>query len=274
MDICIDYKEIFASRLSVPPGPFADCYAFSIHKAGSSLLHGMIDAVCAKVGIPSINIPDTLFNYGIHEEMWCADNAILELVKPGYVYFGFRVFPKIFADRYIGIKEKKSVLLVRDPRDALVSQYFSFGRKDFSHVLPARNAEALVEKWMTTASLTIDKYVLSQAQDYLRKMNAYRDLLCLQNENVLLRRYEDIYYNKVGFIRDTFNHFGICIEKSILDEVAASNDIRPAVEDPSKHIRKGTPGDHKEKLSPQTIRDLNAIFKETAAFFGYNLGEC
>ena len=74
-----------------------------------------------------------------------------------------------------------------------------------------------------------------------------------------------------NFLADIFTHFNIAVESDVLDEVAARNDIRPEVEDISKHIRKGTPGDHVNKLRPETITKLNDIFCETCAFYGYDL---
>ena len=53
--------------------------------------------------------------------------------------------------------------------------------------------------------------------------------------------------------------------------MAAQNDIRPVEEDMSKHIRKGTPGDHREKLQKETIAKLNDIFRDTCSFYGYDL---
>ena len=47
------------------PGEFAACFAFSYHKAGSTLMHNMIQEVCASAAIPALNIPGVLFDEGV-----------------------------------------------------------------------------------------------------------------------------------------------------------------------------------------------------------------
>jgi len=58
---------------------------------------------------------------------------------------------------------------------------------------------------------------------------------------------------------------------SIIAKVAADNDVRPATEEVGKHIRKGAPGDHREKLKPETIDALNAQFRDIGQRYGYAL---
>jgi hypothetical protein len=88
---------------------------------------------------------------------------------------------------------------------------------------------------------------------------------------VLLRHYEEIYFDKRTFLTDIFAHFGVSVPIEVIEKVAAQNDIRPAKEDISKHIRKGTPGDHREKLRYETIAKLNNIFRDICRFYGYDL---
>jgi Sulfotransferase domain len=264
----IDYQKIFETKL-VPPGSFPDCYAFSIHKAGSTLMHKMIGEVCDSACIPGISIPDILFKEGVFEKDWADDEQILDLIASGRIYYGYRHLPKVFLNESLHLRDKKSVLLVRDPRDALVSQYFSYGGKNISHKLPDKNKEAFLEKAQATAHMEIDQYVLSNFAGYRNKLNAYKDNLNF--DNVLLFKYEDIYFDKRKFLGDIFIHFGIEVEPKLLDEIAAKHDVRPEVEDAAKHIRKGTPGDYVNKLRPETTDKLNKIFAEICVWYGYDL---
>ena len=54
------------------------------------------------------------------------------MIVPGRVYGGFRSMPLVFAQSELYRRSRK-ILLVRDPRDALVSEYFSLA---YSHGLP------------------------------------------------------------------------------------------------------------------------------------------
>lgn len=257
------------NRLMPAAGDFPACFAFSIHKAGSSLMHSMIAAVCNKTGIPSISIPDILFVEGIVENEWQNDPGIARALTDGRVYLGFRALPPLLqVDDSLALT-RKSVLLVRDPRDALVSQYYSFGGKHLSHRLPTKNTDQFLERTKATADLEIDEYVLTFAPQYLAKLRAYRDHLDFST--VLLRRYEDIFFDKRNFLEEIFRHFGLQVDADAIREVAEAHDIRPATEQVGQHIRKGTPGDHREKLQPATIARLDEMFREIGLFYGYGL---
>jgi Sulfotransferase domain len=264
----IDYKALLEKKIT-HQGDFPECYAFSIHKAGSTLMHTMIGQVCNLANIPGISIPDILFKEGLFEKDWGNDENILNLITPGRIYYGFRHLPKVLLNGSLHLTDRKAVLLIRDPRDALVSQYFSFGGKNISHKLPDKNKETFLEKAQINSHMDIDQYVLHASKNYHEKLKAYKDNLNF--ENVLLFKYEDIYFDKRKFLEDIFKHFGIEVELNVLDVVAAKNDIRPESEDVAKHIRKGQPGDYVTKLMPETIIKLNDIFAETCAWYGYEL---
>lgn len=248
---------------------FPACFAFSQHKSGSTLMNKMIQEVCHDGHIPGISIPDKFFKLNIDPVDWENDEKLIELIKPGRIYYGFRHLPNFLLDERVRLDEKKSVLLIRDPRDALVSQYFSVGGKFVSHTLPEKNKESFLKKLQSTAHMDIDEYVLHAAILHSTRLTAYKDNLNFNN--VLLFKYEDVYYNKRKFLFDIFKHFNIAVESNVLEEVATRNDIRPEEEDHSQHIRKGTPGDHLNKLRPETIRKLNEIFFEACEWFGYDL---
>lgn len=264
----MDYQDVLSS---LPPrdGEFESCFAFSVHKSGSSMMHAMIGAVCRRAQIPAVSIPDMMFANGVVDAEWTDDQDILPAFARNLLYFGFRYLPKVLLSPDLDLHSKRFVLLVRDPRDALVSQYYSFGRKSGSHVAPKNNPEKFLEVMAKTPDVSLDDYVRDSALALLRKLTAYRDNLDFSHG--LLRRYEDVYFDKETFLAEIFDHFGIAVPSAIIADVARAHDIRPEKEDETKHIRKGTPGDHAEKLQPATIAALNDTFRDVAAFYGYAL---
>lgn len=262
------YREAIEGRLG-PKGGFPACFAMSIHKAGSTLLHNMVRMACRRQRIPCANIPTLLFNEGVPDAQWNVDESLLECFQDGRVYVGFRMLPPIFHRPSI-LLERPVVLLVRDPRDALVSQYFSFAGSRPSHRAPQKNARRFIENIQSRADVDIDEYVLDAADTYLQKMVAYRH--ALDFDRVLLRRYEDIYFEKRAFLQEIFRHFGLEIRPGIVTEVAREFDVRPRRERPGLHIRKGEPGDHRGKLRPATIERLDATFADVCREYGYDLG--
>lgn len=262
-----NYIDLIESRLP-QPGTFEPLFAFSVHKAGSTLMHTMINEVCHASGIPVISIPDILFHEGYLEE-WQDDPAVGALMTPGRVYIGFRNLPGFMKADPTVLNGRRSVLLVRDPRDALVSLFYSMGGKHVSHNLPKKNPEAFLNRVSTTAHMEIDEFVTTASTGYLKKLLNYRDTLDF--DHVLLRRYEDIYYDKCTFLIEIFEHFGLAADPEAIQSVARKNDIRPEQETLGAHIRKGQPGDYKEKLQPETIAFLNNRFRDVATGFGYHL---
>lgn len=208
------YKEFIVNKLPQPQ-QFEEVFAFSVHKAGSTLMHNMIAQVCRRSEISSISIPDRMFLEGFSDE-WQNDSEMCELFTPGRVYYGYRPLPTFMIDEKFKLHEKRAVLLIRDPRDALVSQYFSLGGKYISHRVPNKNKEAFLDRLRKTADLDINQYVLQAARDYLGKLSLYRSSLSFAN--VLLRRYESIFMDKQTFLAEIFEHFGLTLARyCILD---------------------------------------------------------
>jgi hypothetical protein len=267
---------ISMSRLSVildgkmpAPGDFPASFAFSIHKAGSSLMFGMIQVVCEVEGIPTISLPDILFQEGIRDADWNEDTSLTKYLSAGRLYIGFRYFPGLMMDKSLALHEKKSVLLVRDPRDALVSQYFSFSGDYFSHPIPKTSGEGFVAENARYAGIGIDGYVVRVAVEHKAKLLAY--LANLNPGLTRVFRYEEAYFDKESFLRGIFDYFCLSAGDDAIRTAVAMFDIRPAEEDVEAHIRKGSPGDHKEKLQPETIEWLTEYFDDVCAALGYDL---
>lgn len=248
------------------PGNFIKCFAFSIHKCGSSLMNKMIKEVCNIEKIPYLDIPTPMFENGLGPS-WQKDDGILKFIKDGYIYLGYRNLPPVFKDK-IDFSNSPSVLLIRDPRDALVSQYFSL-RPGGSHKLPKIGAKEFVEKRKDVIGMNINEYVINKASLSKQKFIDYKNIV--NKGNVKVFYYEDIFFNKQEFLQKIFEHFNIIVETQNINLVAKKNDIIPLEEDKSKHIRKGFPGDHRDKLTKDTIDKLNLIFSDVAEFYGYDL---
>lgn len=261
------YYDLLTSEIPETKAGVDPCYAFSVHKCGSTLMHSMIKSVCSASDIPSTNVPTVMHSEGILPRDWGQDVSLLKAFGLPALHYGFRFLPPSLASPKLNLKSRRTVLLVRDPRDALVSQYFSYGKKDGSHVVPQKMKAAMERSMERNSGLNIDEYVLQEAPKLSRKLEAYRRHLNF--ENCLVCRYEDVYFDKQSFLAEIFTHFGIDVPANVIVSTAAEHDVRPAQEDPSRHIRKGTPGDHAEKLQPETISALNDLFRDIGAFYCY-----
>jgi hypothetical protein len=247
-----------------PPGNFHSFYVFALHKSGSSLLNNMLDTALRRAGVSQIAIPDVAFAAGL------PDDPILNpedlVFDNGYCYRGFRIFPSYL--RNFDITKNKKILLVRDPRDMMVSYYFSMSQ---SHVIPDFGPirEELISKRGALREVSINEFCLANFDVFRKAFKSYR---CLFGSELRLYRYEDVVFNKLEWLDDMLWYLGFVLSLDDRKRIADENDIRPATERPEEHIRQVTPGNYQKHLSETTIQRLNYEFRDILVQFHYNDG--
>ena len=98
-------------------------------------------------------------------------------------------------------------------------------------------------------------------------MLAYAPLL--DSPTLTLLKYEHYIFRKSALIALVAERFGWRASPELVARILAWADSRPDVEDPKAFVRRVTPGDHKEKLKPETIARLNEILAPTLELFDY-----
>jgi hypothetical protein len=157
------------------------------------------------------------------------------------------------------------ILHLRDPRDVLVSLYYS---EAFSHSvikgvfdLGRKERNEIVEKG-------IDAFVLTRAVEFNNKYAEYRCLL--GRPDVVFVKYEDLVCNLSAWLGAVAKNFDIvdikCIEK-ICDKYRQEFIVRR--ENIYAHKRKIMPGDYLEKLKPETIAQLNSVLADNLVAYDY-----
>jgi Sulfotransferase domain len=243
------------------PGNSPSFFVFALHKSGSVMQDKIITEICACVGIPAISVSVAAFNQGIREEFLTRDICQI-FAKNGYCFYGFRTLPFYF-DGFDFTKFKK-ILLIRDPRDILVSHYFSIQK---SHGLPPGElGEALLKKRHKLMAMDINDYALEQAPMFQKIIQRYT---MIEDEKFKLFRYEDVIFNKQQWVSEILRFLNFEIEESQAYEIAKKQDIFPQEENEKSHIRKVTPGDHQEKLKTSTIKSLNETFEDILLKYNY-----
>lgn len=238
-------------------------FVFSVPKSGSTLLMQMLMDVCKQKKIPVVDLATEIFNLGIQPTMLTKDiNTIWK--EQGYAYLGFRsFFPAIDFD----FNQTKNILLVRDPRDMLVSLYFSI---KYSHVEPADagsgNSIRINRERLKTVD--INQSVLEMAKTYKKYFQDY--LTKLPTETTRVYRYEDVIFKKKEWLEDMLAFLNIELPIQTIRKIANKYDIRPGKEDPHKHIRQIVPGNYKSHLKPATVEKLDDLFKPIMEYFLYN----
>jgi hypothetical protein len=243
-------------------------FVYGVRKSGSSIFNSMVHALAMRQQLHWVDVPGDLFKGGVTVGAWQGDAGLAGLLRPGNVYGGFRNFPAGFIDAPLHRASPK-VLLVRDPRDALVSEYFS---NAYSHSLPAAGdaRSQMLDLRREALQQPIEDYVLARADAMTHTLEEYLPLLA----DPLLRvfRYEDVIARKRVLLTEVGRHFGWAVEPDYLDKVLSWADQQPAEEDPTRFVRKVTPGDHLDKLRPDVIRELDRRLAPVLGAYGY--AEC
>lgn len=241
---------------------------FSLNKAATQFTKKLLKQSALENGITAVHINEyaffTEFPYltGLTEEEMASYQHIF---KPrGYLYSAFGGFvpgiPNL--DKY------KVVLMIRDPRDILVSWYYSIA---YSHSIPPETSnrhDEYVEHRISARELTVDEHVVSQSERVFDILHRYRELLVKQYPHVFVTSYEEMTTDFEGWLRRLLEACDLQISESLFERFIAYNrKIQPPDENKYQHIRKGKPGDYLEKLNPDTIAYLNEKFSPILAAF-------
>jgi hypothetical protein len=275
LDLCVDLAD--GRRVSfqaAAPGTAAEtCFILGIRKCGSSIMNSMVADLARVNHRHFMDVAGRFFEANVPERTWRVDPAARTLLVAGQVHGGFRAMPLAFA-RHPLYENARKILLVRDPRDALVSEYFS---NAYSHSVPEHGtehaggenaAEDMLALRRAALQASIEAYVVRQAPALNRTFMDYEDAAADPNTKIF--RYETVILAKRQWVRDIARHFGWPLpDDNLLDGMMGWADVVPEDEQPERFIRKVWPGDHKVKLGPDVVDRLNDILAPAMRLFAY-----
>ena len=211
-------------------------YIYSTWKTGSSFTNKFFKNICNESRIPFLFLPEKC-NIGMINKFKKKNN--------NYVIFPNRVPP----DKYL--KNERYLIQLRDPRDILVSAYFSV---KYSH------GYNLPESYYSD----INKFILERSYIFV---NRNKNLFDSLNYNSKYIFYEDMVCNFKFWANEIFDEFSINnnIRDKIINKFSKEFDSFPK-ENIHKHKRQMKPGDYKNKLSKETIFKINLILKDYIDF--------
>ena len=259
-------KTIFTLPRTKAPD-MRSVYVFSLPKAGSVLLDNIMRGLSEQVGVTYVSLMGEFFKLGLAEQdVPSATSKVF--ADNGYCFGGFRAYPKTF--EIPNLATRKSIFLLRDPRDMLVSHYFSMRS---SHPDPGKiltTSRQSLPRRDKALVMGVDEYALDLASYYVRQLSRYIDVFETHRGNFTVFRYEDVIFEKRAWVADICKALDWDVSERASNRIADQNDVVPRSENQAKHIRQVTPGDGVRKLQPETLEKLNALFETQLAYFGYS----
>jgi hypothetical protein len=253
-----------------------DIVVFTLHKSGSMFLHRQCETLCAASGLEyhSPNVPGSGLDARrllTEPELWRARHGCLAPIR-----------------FYVDIPQLENydiILHLRDPRDVLVSMFYSYCYIHSGPIPPNTGYRK------AAADDGIDAFVLAKASEMSRRYpgdygtgghvedlignipRRYRNYIehLLGRPNVTLLRYEEMVTDYPSWLEKFSRTFPLPDRQALLESSAAqSASFFPRrSSDVMSHVRHVTPGDFRNKLKPETIARLNEVFAEVLGRLGY-----
>jgi hypothetical protein len=239
---------------------------FTVRKAASQFVSRVIAACARQNNIIPINLEAYTFN-GTFPYVGYMNAE--EFSKYSYIFrdrgFCYAPFTRVIW-HIPNMNEFYKVVVLRDPRDLLTSDYYSAA---FSHVVPG-NPTFLdpfnkMREW--AKSVTVDEFALGQKDSVLSEWHEYIRFV-KQFSRVHVSKYEDVMLDFPRWLDQVLAFCELTIDGRLRDKLIADA-APPKKEDPYSKRRKALPGDYRNKLQPKTIDALNATFRDVLAQFGY-----
>jgi len=246
-------------------GAHESVYFYTFHKCASTLFAGYL--LQNIEGLRHVDYARQIFRGDRIDE--------LTFNEHGFVYGPIRLSSKRTSPAYKQlvepvsdidfIRDRIAIFLVRDPRDIVVSAYYSFG---YTHAFsPADEVRARQEELRNKIrGMSIDEYALESAGEMLANFETLDKLSKACRRSVVLR-YEDMIGNWNCFVRDLTKY--VEIKRPVLTQLYKKSRPRKK-EHVLSHRRSGKPGGFRDRLKAETVAALNATFKAVLERYRYD----
>jgi len=251
---------------------------FTLHKSASMFIHRQCEFLSRLSGI-DYNSPN-IMNSGFDAQRLLTDESVWRDNAGCFA-------PVRFYVNVPHIEDYEIILHLRDPRDVLVSMFYSYcfihpgevaGNTGYRKEIAEKGIDAFV---LDKASEKSSRYkgdygTGGHLEDTIGNMpKRYREYIdnLFGRSNVTFVKYEEMVTDYRSWLTKFIKPFPLedKVKAKVMDElVAQSSALFPKREnDVMAHVRHVTPGDHKNKLKSSTIEQLNEIFGDTLDALNY-----
>ncbi len=161
----------------------------------------------------------------------------------------------------------KHIFFLRDPRDVIVSSYYSFG---FTHSLPAndKGKKSVLANREEIQQKGIDQYAIDFADELVERYNGFKNLK--ENcDSFIYLKYDDFTNNTKNFILNLSTYLNVSLTNNEIELLCA--EAAPVQKNIQKesHKRSGKSGQYINELKPETIVILNSKFTNTLKYWEF-----
>jgi len=235
---------------------------FALHRGGSSITARLLQLVLDAAGYRLVDEARRYYQAGYALDD--IPSAFFATLAPtGVLYGPFRSYPQTM--RLANLAPLARLLIVRDPRDCLVSTFYA--QRGPHDRMDLRRGLTRLPTQLDDAD-DIDDFCVRAADTVRRHLDGMR-LLCLHYPDTLVYRYEDIFADPCGWLCGVVARLGLSVPAEAFDQARLEAVFDADGEDAARHHRQGHPGDHHRKLSRRTAMYLAEFFAAQLAFFGY-----
>ncbi|MEM1327999.1 MAG: sulfotransferase domain-containing protein [Bacteroidota bacterium] len=264
----VEYNLIQGKKLAKNTHP--SILHFSLNKAATQYTKRVLTEVAAAHDLVNVHYN----GYAFHSDFPYLDQlSAVEIQRYQYLFQPKGYCYSVFGGMIESIPDLPDYLVVwmiRDPRDILVSSYFSMAN---SHPRPNKRSNKLDdfdEKRQFAQQHTVDEYVKSESDDLLSVYGRYIDLLLTRHPSCYITKYEDMVSNHEGWLMNMMNYCQLEISEVLKNQLLQQHQqMRPKGENQQSHMRRGVAGDFREKLESNTIDFLNDQFADVLNRFEY-----
>ncbi len=254
-------EKALLSGSSQPLSDQQSIIVFTVHKCASSFISQSMRDLALSADVLPIDLDAYFTMTDDSRYQLYKDDRFLQQAfrKKGYYYGPFRSYRPIpDLDQY------KVVLILRDPRDVLVSQYYSAA---YNH--PVINRKILTNR-KEILKKSIDEHVVVKADDFVTIYREYCDKL-LHQDYVLFLRYEEMVSEFENWLNRLTAFTGTNSHPETVRKILDGTSFKVDKENKFQFKRQVNPGNYKKQLNPETINVLNEKFKDILPALGYSV---
>jgi len=227
---------------------------FSMHRSASTFQIDMLKKLANLSGKRHVHLDPTLETQKINARKNIRnipDRLVSNFsATAGHIYGPHRRLVKLD-----DLNDYCVIYSLRDPRDVIVSLFYSLV---YSHGPPQnpKLREAYIARSVKAKQQGINKYALEASDNIIKIYSIYKN--AYNKDTMLLLTYEEMVTNFKSYLKKMLDW---CELSEHFQPMSSFDRFKPPKEDIYAHKRQVTPGDHKRKLTPQTVNQLTRRFK-------------